>query len=495
MIENYNFGAYLNELLIIKNVDKKHFAESMNISRSLLYRFLSSEQLPDKDQLEEIAEKLYLRLTEKNKLIESYECTKYGWEIVTGRKLITDMLIKLNNRAHGEDITYAFSLKRDFPLEEGEGIVTFTGKESVTKVILTLIDSVRHNAMINNVNVLMQPDTEGFTNILSQGLREISRNEREVSIKHVIRFKDTLIKRNSLYNLDILSYVLPLSSYEKLYSVYYGTDNVSLATYETFFPNYIGLDSNIAFVFSPDFESGILYTSKFEPVIELLNKEFRKILKDCLPLFVNLETYEKQSLYMFGYEQMIQVDTSLLHPENGIYTFPIDIIHKKVAEQRLPKEFGQLLSKRIELFKKRLEKSKALEIISLDGLQEFAKNGRLLIQRNIEFSVSERIKILENLLNFVVNEDNYTLCLMKEGNPFYKSDMAVYVIGSELLYIVPAYTDFKISDNLIIRNKSIVESFSDFLNSSFTTQNSIVEKDEVIKIIKNILGKLEPLAK
>ncbi|SET83350.1 hypothetical protein SAMN05660297_03643 [Natronincola peptidivorans] len=118
-------------------------------------------------------------------------------------------------------------------------------------------------------------------------------------------------------------------------------------------------------MFSEDYENGLLYTSECHEKIEMMKQEFNKICADCLPLFINLETYEKQSLYMCEYEQMLQADTSLLHPENGFYTFPADIIRKKEKEHTAPKRLAQLLIKRTEIFRERLRKSKALEIISL----------------------------------------------------------------------------------------------------------------------------------
>ncbi len=116
---------------------------------------------------------------------------------------------------------------------------------------------------------------------------------------------------------------------------------------------------------------------------------------------------------MYEYEHMVQADTFLLHPENGFYTFPIDLIKRKERELVLPKEHTQILIKRMETFCERLKKSKALEIISLEGLRNFAATGQLLIYKSIKFTKSERIEILKNLLEFVENEENYTLCLMK----------------------------------------------------------------------------------
>ena len=190
---------------------------------------------------------------------------------------------------------------------------------------------------------------------------------------------------------------------------------------------------------------------------------------------------------MYEYEHMVQAATSLLHPENGFYTFPADLIMRKEIEHALPKEHVQILIKRIETFNERLKKSKALEIVSLAGLKNFASTGKMLIYSNIKFSKSERIEILKNLLKFVQETENYTLYLMTEENPFYNSDFAIYTIGSELLYIVPSYTDFKVTDNIIIRNKGIVDSFTDFMHSSFTANNSIIDRNEVASVISTII--------
>ncbi|KUO64314.1 MAG: hypothetical protein APF84_09765 [Gracilibacter sp. BRH_c7a] len=493
MNEITNFGSYLNELLTLRGIDKKHFAASMNINRSLLYRFLSSEQLPDQDQLNEISLKLNLRVSEQRKLWESYECTQYGWEIVKGRKLITDMLGRLNNKIHEKGITYEYTLKSWTPVDENAGVVPVTNKTNVMNMVLSLLDSVRQNPDISTVKIILQPDLQDFISILTKILNEITDSKRDISIDHIIRFKDTLLKKNRLHNLELLDSLLPLSSFENIYGIYYATENLTTEAYETFFPNFISIDSKTAFVFSEDYENGILYTSECQETIELMNAEFTKICDDCLPLFINLETYEKQSLYMYEYERMVQAATSLLHPENGFYTFPADIINKKVKEHALAKEHAQLLIKRTEIFCERLKKSKALEIISLAGLRNFAVTGQLQIYRNIKFSKSERIEVLKHLLKFLEEQENYSLYLMKEDNPFYDSDFAVYTIGSQLLYIVPSYTDFKITDNIIIRNKGIVESFTDFMHSSFTTNNSIIDRNEVASIISNIIETTQTL--
>ena len=141
----------------------------------------------------------------------------------------------------------------------------------------------------------------------------------------------------------------------------------------------------------------------------------------------------------------------------------------------------------METFRERLKKNKALEIVSLKGLKNFAVTGRLLIHGDIQSSKSERISILKELLDFVKEWPNYTLYLMKEENPLYNTDLAVYTIGSELLYIVPSVSGYKTTENIIIRNRGIVESFTDFMHSVFTKQNSIIDRNEVASVIEGIV--------
>ncbi len=487
MNEILSFGSYLNELLTLRGMDKKHFAFIMNINRSQLYRFLSSEQLPDPDQLNEISQKLNLRVSEQRKLLESYECTQYGWEIVKGRKLITDMLDKLDSKTHQNGEIYEYTIENPMEINENASVIPIRNRANVISTLLSLLKSVTYNPNVSVVKIISQPDIKDFVSILTNILKEISNNKRDISIKHIIRFKDNLLNKNKLHNLKILDSLLPLSFFEKLYGVYYSTENLTTDAYETFFPNFISIDSETAFVFSEDYENGLLYTSKCQEPIQLMNEEFNKIGNDCLPLFINLETYEKQSRYMYEYEHILKADTTLVHPENGFYTFPIDLIKKKEKEQPVLKEITQILIKRMENFSMRLKKSKALEIISLAGLKNFAATGQLLIYRNIKFSKNERIEILKSLLKFVENEENYSLYITKEENHFYNSDFAIYTVGNELLYIVPSYTNFKITDNIIIRNKGIIESFTDFMHSSFTTNNSITERNEVASVISNIV--------
>ncbi len=486
MNEITNFGSYLNDLLTLRGIDKKCFAVTMNINRSLLYRFLNSEQLPDWNQLSKISQKLDLRASEKKRLLESYECTLYGWEIVKGRKLITELLDKLGNKMHGKDRTYEYIIKTPAPLNESGRVVPIKGKANVINTVLSMLDSLGQNSNTSTVRMILPPNLQDIINVLTKVLNKLNDNKSNISIQHIIRFKNALLAKNKLHNLKILNFLLPLSFFENIYGIYYATENLATEAYETFFPNFISIDSQTAFTFSEDYENGLLYTSKCYESIQLMNEEFNKIQNDCLPLFINLETYEKQSNYMLEYEHIVQVETSLVHPENGFYTFPIDLLRQK--EHAPIKEHAEILLKRIEIFRERLKKSKSLEVISLKGLKNFAATGHFLIYKNIQFSKNERIEILKSLLEFVEKNENYSLYLMKEENHFYHSDFAIYTIGSELLYIVPSYTNFKISDNIIIRNKGIVESFTDFIHSGFTTDNSIIDRNEVASVISDIIN-------
>ncbi len=488
--ETLNFGSYLNDLLTLKGIDKKHFAAALNINRSLLYRYLSSEQLPNQNQLNDIIEKLNIKGSRHKKLLESYECTLYGWEIVNGRKLIINMLNSLESKTQTESITYEYKIKKPEFFDRSNGVVPIKSRALVINTILSLLDSARKNSDISTVRIIFNPDNQDFVNVLSKILNELTRNKKDISIKHIFRLKDTLLKKNKLHNLKILDTVFPFSFFKDIYGAYCLTENVTPESYKTFFPNFISVDSKTAFAFSKDLENGIFYDSKCQNVIKLMNEEFEKICDDCLPLFYNLETYEKQSQYMYDFEHMVQAETAILHPESSIYTITSDIIRKKEKEKLIEKKHAQLLIERIELFQERMKKGKALEIISLAGIKNFVETGQPQLYKAIKFNKSERVEILNNLLKFVQKEKNYTLYIMKEDHPFYDSDFAVYTIGSELLCIVPSFTNFANLDNILIRNRGIVETFSDFLHSNYIKKNSITEKNEVAEVISNVIDSI-----
>jgi hypothetical protein len=253
---------------------------------------------------------------------------------------------------------------------------------------------IKEKSQSTSVNIILQPDMPDFINFLAKILTDIFDNNKDISIRHIVRFKNTLLKKNKLHNLVILDYLIPLSFFESIYKVYYSTENLTTEGYDTFFPNFISINSETAFAFTQDYENGILYTSFASETIKLLNEEFDKICSDCLPLFFNLENYEKQSLYIYQYEYMVQADTILLKPENSWYAIPADLLKKKEIEQTLPKAHAQTYIKRIENFQERLTRNKALEIISPKGLEHFAATGQLLIYSIVTFNKKERVSIL-----------------------------------------------------------------------------------------------------
>lgn len=109
------------------------------------------------------------------------------------------------------------------------------------------------------------------------------------------------------------------------------------------------------------------------------------------------------------------------------------------------------------MFREKLKKNQFTEIISPRKLNNFVNTGKMFIYKHLHFSVQERIEVLQSLLEFIEKEDNYSLYIMNENNLFYDFDSAVYTIGKELLLIVPTYTEYKVSDNIIIRERGIVE--------------------------------------
>lgn len=491
--DSIKFDTYLNELLSTRQIDKKHFSNIIGINRSQLYRFLSGEQTPDLELVQKIASKLNLRASEHEKLLESYECSLYGSEVIEGRKvvlkIIKDLIEKKNRKLF--NISYTPN-KNSLSLSSKENnradVIPIYNRDNILTSLFSLLDSIKEKQGKIHIKIIMQPNFMGFMDILSSILDYSSKHSKDVCIEHVIRFKDITLDRNRLYNLDILQKLLPLSTYENIYKVYYSMGNYQTEVYETFFPNVICINNENGFTISSDFENGLYFNARH--VVAMMTNEFDKIMKDSLPLFINLHNLFELSKYMYEFEKTTYTDTYLLHPENGFYTFPIEIIRKISKKFKLQNEIESIIINRLMTFRKRLETNKAIEIISLEKLNNFVDSGIFFIQDFITFDKNERIQIFKNLLEFVENEDNYYLYIMKENSPFFMINSAIYIIGDELLYIVPSYTNYDTADNIIIREKGIIEGFKDFFTSYFNEKSAITNQNAVALILKERINQL-----
>lgn len=481
------FGAYLNELLTIKQIDKKHFSAIMGINRSQLYRFLSGEQIPDSQLIEKIASKLYLRTSEHEKLQESYECTLYGSHIIEGRKIVLQILKDFMDKKDPNTYHISFNPNNIFlPIDTGEiGVIPISSKNHITAILFTLLESLKQKSGKIHIKMIIQPDVSGLMELLSSLLDYLSTYNKDVLIEHIIRFKDATLDRNKLYNLYILQKLLPLSKYEKIYKAYYTIGNYQTDVYEGFFPNVICYNTESALSISSDYEKALYFSKETEKSIKMMLEEIDKIQKDSLPLFINLHNLPEMIVYMKEFEKDVNIDTFLIHPENGFYSFPIKIIKKMVKEANLTKEIAGDLAKRIHTFRERLKSNKAVEVTTLIGLENFTETGVFLLQDGVTLTISDRIEILKSLLHLVENEENYSLYIMKEHNHFSLARSAFYIIGEELLYIVPSYTNYDTSDNIILREKGIIQSFKDFFTSYFNKTNTVIDKTEVANILKD----------
>ncbi len=486
-------GTYLNELLTTKKIDKKYLSMSLDINRTQLYRFLNGEQLPDIELIHKIAVKLNLRASEYDKLLESYECSAFGVEVIKGRKIVFDIIDRMihqNNEEH-LGLSYSSESLSLFPANEDcrdTQIIPIQGKNRVHHAIYTLLNSVKESG--TKIRLLMQPDQEGLENLLPSLLKYISDHKVKSSIAHIIRFKDIALDRNKLYNLNLLDKLLPYSGCDDIYNVFYTIGNYDTLTYDNFFPNIICLGNQRALTISADFQNALFINNYAADIVSLMCSEFDKILKDCLPMYTKVSDVFEMSKHMLEYEAPAKTDTYLLHPEHIFYTFPITLIEEKAKEYKVPGSITTLLLKRVDAFRKRLKKNQAYEVITAAGLDQFVQTGILLIQGGLYFSINQRIEILENLVEFVENNRNYNLSILRENHPYADLDSAVYIIDEELLYIVPSYSKLNTAGSIFIRERGIIESFKDFYMSYFTDINCISDRKSVADILKDKISLL-----
>ncbi|WP_066507517.1 transcriptional regulator [Abyssisolibacter fermentans] len=488
----YKFGDYLETLLIIKQIDKKLFSTMIGINRSQLYRFLRNEQVPTLELLEIISSKLNLRVSEYNKMLESYECSLYGTHIIESRKIIHNIL---SYYVHNKDYSYDITLRPDnnmfFSELQKSTILPLSSKNEVILAICKLLEMVKNTKTKTTIKIILQPEMTEIMNLLSSLLKDLKQSSKDITIEHIIRFRSTFLDSNKCYNLKILETLLPLASYQNIYKTYYTMAPGYSDGHHEFLPALVCMNNEMAITISSDCQKGIFYSNGLSEVIDVLIDEYDKVKTDCLPLFINTKDEITFSSYLLEFEQNISADSYILQPENCFLSFPTEIIKNKCSEINAPKQFADLLIDRKKIFESRLKNNTVVEIIPLKALDSFVKKRKYLLLGEIVLNIEEISSILENLLYYIEKKNNYFLYLMKDNNEFTSIKSSFYILGEELLYIIPSYANYETSDNTIIRESEIIRSFKDFLRSYFKKNNSIICQKEVADIIRKKINDLK----
>ena len=110
-----NFSEYLNNYLIENNLSSAQAAKKIGIDRTIFYRYTTGKRTPQsEEQVEEIANRLYMSAKEKEELIEKYDRAVLGDEIVSSFHYVNRLMKTLSNAD-------TFNCQKSFSFLEGSG--------------------------------------------------------------------------------------------------------------------------------------------------------------------------------------------------------------------------------------------------------------------------------------------------------------------------------------------------------------------------------------
>lgn len=481
---NLLFGEYLTDLIEAKSLDKKAFANEIGINRSRLYRLLSNEQVPDKALIDRIISVMSLRNSEARALKDSFQCSLLGRHVFEERMIIDQIVNSYLSSNRPQPIYSTTTVVNP-------GQMALNTQESLFNSILGAFGSELASGYCKQIRTILPAESTTAVRLINTLIEQVGKLSLDITITHVTNAANPLVPALRVKNLSQLQNMLPLVRYDTFYKVYYSEQDLLSDTVNRFFPYLISFGNQLAYVISSDFNQGICFTAPYSQTIDMINDEFDKLRTDALPLFTNMYDLEEVSKNMLTYEECFSGSTFCIQPENSFTTFPESLIQRKIKEIGETPEWSRLLLKRHQLFQKRLRRKHCYQVVPLSSIDHLTQNGNMQVSGRIRITESEQIEILENLIHMVDNIPNYHLYLMKPNHPLYRLPASFYLIESQLLYIIPDFINFDSSNNTIIRNSSLVESFNGYFLNAFERENTIMERNEVSHFLKRRLQTLK----
>ena len=389
-----NFSEYFHNYVKTYHLSIPKLAQAAGINRSVLYRYITGERVPQKLAIvQSLADAMCMNSEERSEFLEAYDRAYFGDDVVNSYLYMHALIKTLNNADYlnnphiGLDEEYfsqAFSESDEFvPLKSSHSIVTYA---------MRLLE----NCKDNRIMLLMQPTYAEIQNLLLPIL-----GDKDVAVEQIVCFEKTLEK--CYINLDILKYVLPHSFNLKSYNVYYHYDNIdSHINKQTLFPNLILTDNGLL-LFDYDMQEGF-FSANFK-FVRSLTERFEYFKKTCFTLLekgnyaanieqMNRELMIKEIGTIFNQPCLAQCfDQKILN--EAIFDYP----EKESFVKEIFYRYGDWNG--LEMLDDNAIVDCIITCCTKNGIRKFAEKGRIdefPEEYYRPLTISERIVILERVL-------------------------------------------------------------------------------------------------
>ncbi len=319
---------------------------------------------------------------------------------------------------------------------------------------------------------------------MSSLCRQLAADSR-TDMKLIIRLHQSQDYKNNLYNLKILSKLLPLFLCENLPSVYY-----YYAAYDEFskevavFPYYIILPDYVVLL-SPDFNAACICKDSATHAYYL--QKYKDILRQSRPLIESIPSHVGLLEYLIRnhsdlpdaqYCLTVTPPLEMFLSETLIDTYMSDDAKKTYIK-------NQLLTRKSQM----IHEIGHTVLFTMEGLNTFANQGRSFhFPKSLanDISVADRISILTKMME--ANKAGYHLLLINDAKFPVRMRMSLTPLPpNSILFCIYASADHVICIKLT--NQIFFSSIYDFLQ--YAAQEFAYSPEETNRIIQEVIRRLK----
>ena len=270
-----SFSEYLGSYIKENEVSLPKLAKQVGIDRVTLFRYTTGDRKPANDKIvKNIANALCMSAAEKEHLLDEYDKSVMGEDIVNSYKYMCKMMNSLADVNDLLDPKYNFQKESDTAdfTQEDESTIIKSQQALLSYIVRMLYNAAKSDSSSDRIMILMQP-----TNTKVQEMLIPLLSGADVTVDQIICFEKNIEK--SYLNLEALENIITQSFALKNYNVYYHYEILSsFLSSSALLPNVI-IACGCMVTFNSDMTRG--FFSRYPKLVDFISEEFDSIKKNC----------------------------------------------------------------------------------------------------------------------------------------------------------------------------------------------------------------------
>lgn len=477
------FAVYLDALIKQRGESISKISKGSGVERTSIHKALKDERTLSYTSLKQLIQYMQLTLSESRELHQYYEMLMQGEDIFEVQSAILELLSDLSqlNFLSYQNVTFP-----DISFEANNIPELIHGKPQIEAFVQTVFQAETQD---DSAEILLYTPPKSN---LTDSLLQFWKTGRNFKANQIISFLPNHHSNGTNpENLHLLKKILPLSilSRSNYFAYYYfegntNTSDISPLPYFIITPHYL-----LTF----DKKLTVMQVQPSETLINLYKKRFNRVIKECSALtsYANdlisvIESYDTNTDKDRFYTLMTQPCFGHYYTTERIDDCIIEEVPNREAVVKMCDDhFSRLRNIDIDYY----------TVFTEEGLRAFADNGVIVDvppELVIPFDVPGRIALLKELRRDI--ESGLIKGCIAENDemtiPNYLTFICDPIFGLHI-FAVQDYVSGAYTCNIHISEKSIGESFCDFIkslpNSRFTysKEKTLAVFDELIEELEN----------